>query len=186
MMPSVSIFGIDADSLKGYAISYQQINIIVTPLLSILLISIVMSFPAFALSLSEFKTRPYFDAGNELTSFDEWHISSGVEVEMNAHWQVFVANQLSLPSVNTGMQHQGVLSGIRYQLTPSLRLESAVSWQNLSTMRTGLNRNTYQAAIGFGSAMQLSPVMDVKAGMNMQKSENVSDIQLGLGVGVDF
>ncbi|MGL6002200.1 MAG: hypothetical protein ACRCZ4_08935 [Plesiomonas sp.] len=185
-MPSVSGFGWDIDTVKGYVASYQQISAVVMPLLAAVLISVVMSFPASALSLSDFKTRPYFDSGNELTSFDEWHISSGVEVEMNSHWQVFVANQLSAPSINTGKRHQGILSGVSYQLTQSLRLESAVSWQNQSAARPSANRDAYQAAIGFGSAMQLNQAMDIKAGMNLQKSENVSDIQLGLGLGVGF
>ncbi|MGL5800893.1 MAG: hypothetical protein ACRCYN_12700 [Plesiomonas sp.] len=185
-MPSVSMLGLDVDAVKSYAISYQQINAVLVPLLVAILISVAMSFPVAALSLSDFKTRPYFDSGNELTSFDEWHISSGVEVEMSSHWQVFVANQFSAPSINTGKRHQGILSGVSYQLTQSLRLESAVSWQNQSTVRPSVNHDTYQTAVGFGSAMQLNQAMDIKAGMNLQKSESVSDIQLGLGLGVDF
>ncbi|MGL5728303.1 MAG: hypothetical protein ACRCYD_10690, partial [Plesiomonas sp.] len=100
-MPSVSGVAWDIDTTKSYVASYQQIGAVAIPLLVAILISCVMSFPALALSLGDFKTRPYFDSGNELTSFDEWHISSGVEVDVGSQWQVFVANQLSAPSINT-------------------------------------------------------------------------------------
>lgn len=153
--------------------------------------TLLLSTPAYALSMADIAVRPYFDAGNEMTAFDEWHVASGVSVSITPEWQWFIANQISTqqtaaPAYNGGdvgaANSNGVVSGVSYQWSQNLRLESRIGREN--------RPNAQQNSIAFGSALSLTRFLAVKAGMNVQTttlpSNPQTDVQLGLGLGVTF
>ncbi|MGL5265381.1 MAG: hypothetical protein ACRC9E_03965, partial [Plesiomonas shigelloides] len=76
----------------------------------------------------------------------------------------------------------GVVSGVSYQWSQNLRLESRIGREN--------RPNAQQSSIAFGSALSLTRSLAVKAGMNVQTttlpSNPQTDVQLGLGLGVTF
>lgn len=163
-------------------------------LLGLLSAALLLSTQAQALSMADIAVRPYFDAGNELTAFDEWHVASGVSVSITPEWQWFIANQArrapaSVQTYNNSgdveaANSSGVVSGVSYQWSQNLRLESRIGRES--------RQNTQQSSIAFGSALNLTRTLAVKAGMNVQTStlpantQTQTDVQWGLGLGVTF
>lgn len=184
-LSSLLLHGRHANPLRVMRLSLRQ------ALLASVSATLLLSTPAHALSMADISVRPYFDAGNEMTAFDEWHVASGVSFSITPEWQWFIANQVGTSQTaaqaynggDTGAANSnGVVSGVSYQWSQNLRLESRIGREN--------RPNAQQSSIAFGSALSLTRSLAVKAGMNVQTttlpSNPQTDVQLGLGLGVTF
>ncbi|HIF9085334.1 TPA: hypothetical protein ACX6R4_002856 [Photobacterium damselae] len=148
----------------------------------ILLLSLLLFAPS--LSAAEFDEFIDYDTGVHQSThgwylssqsggakqFDVWQIESGYQYHLGANIQLYLSSRLTSSSKQQQASH-GLLSGIKYHLSPRISINSALT-------STSIEQQT-QLGMELSSQYQLTEQLNLNATVDYQDIEQV--VALGLG-----
>lgn len=115
----------------------------------------------------------FFSSENDHNDFDSWKIDSGYSYNIFSKVDLYVGARLNN---NDKINETGFLSGVSYQLTPKLSVQSTLHTYNDETQTDGKESSI---AAEVSSRMKLTENLDLHATLDYQEWQK--GIEVGLG-----
>lgn len=131
------------------------------------------TLPTLAAEKEQHHLYVYGDLGEE---FDEWRIDTGYRYPIHSNVDFVLATRLEQ---SPNKEAQGFLSGVRYQLTPALSIDSVLhrQWQEQDTSKEKSKTQLLSAEVS--SRYQLTETLDLHATYDYQSIEQAIEVGIG-------